>query len=560
MANTFNLGGSPLGLIGVSSRPSRDGMSTFNGGKSRNVNVGKYNNGSEQDVGGKKRRVSLFSGGAIPNFWANVGAIGTDKDETGTKNKDSYKGINRSTLHNDDVYDTSVLNIIEKLSTTKRAALRPQDFAYLKYLGVYPNNRLMIARRFSTPMKDNIMDKGGASPLAVLISWKPETEESFLDFTFGEEWTDAAADFTDVLNKLGENFGIGGAGSGGGKGLNVLPLPGFTETLQRKLLVNLGILEASATDEAKPLPSGNPNIIKMAKRRKTIGYGEAGAGLKCNISIKMMCEYEQKFISGIDPTIAWMDIMNNVLSFGTTNSDNYGLSTTFKAKIDRWTDGQSGVQNLITDISEAITSIFTEFKTDVENLVNDLFDGAKKEPQTDEETEEAKTKAKGALTALLDAALLAVNKTIEKYKIELMGIANALSGAPSTPWHITIGNPLRPIFCSGDMLVEEVNLKLGSTLAFNDLPSTIKVEFTLKNARPLGMQEILAKFNTGYLRTVNTRKDFTVTNNLTEFYDNEGAKVEQETSGTSTGTVNREQQASNGINNKENSTTVTQNN
>jgi hypothetical protein len=164
------------------------------------------------------------------------------------------------------------------------------------------------------------------------------------------------------------------------------------------------------------------------------------------------------------------------------------------------------------------------------------------------------------LSGLLDAALLAVNKTIEKYKIELMGIANALSGAPSTPWHITIGNPLRPIFCSGDMLVEEVNLKLGSTLAFNDLPSNIKVEFTLKNARPLGMQEILAKFNTGYLRTVNTRKDFTVTNNLTEFYDNEGAKVEQETSGTSTGTVNKEVPVSNNIGNKENSTTVTQNN
>ena len=37
------LGGSPLGLIGVRSTPVRaTGMSTFNGGSSRNINVNKY--------------------------------------------------------------------------------------------------------------------------------------------------------------------------------------------------------------------------------------------------------------------------------------------------------------------------------------------------------------------------------------------------------------------------------------------------------------------------------------------------------------------------------------
>jgi hypothetical protein len=36
------------------------------------------------------------------------------------------------------IYDTSLLNIIEKLANTE-AALRPSDFAYLKDVGVYPN-------------------------------------------------------------------------------------------------------------------------------------------------------------------------------------------------------------------------------------------------------------------------------------------------------------------------------------------------------------------------------------------------------------------------------------
>jgi hypothetical protein len=57
---------------------------------------------------------------------------------------------------------------------------------------------------------------------------------------------------------------------------------------------------------------------------------------------------------------------------------------------------------------------------------------------------------------------------------------------------------MRPVFCAGDMLVEDVKLTLGSALAFNDLP-TIKAEFILTNARPWGLQEILAKFNAGVL-------------------------------------------------------------
>jgi hypothetical protein len=40
----------------------------------------------------------------------------------------------------------------------------------------------------------------------------------------------------------------------------------------------------------------------MAKRRKTVGYSDADSGLECKVSLKW-CEWEQKFISGIDPTL-----------------------------------------------------------------------------------------------------------------------------------------------------------------------------------------------------------------------------------------------------------------
>jgi hypothetical protein len=530
MANTFDLVGSPLGLFTLKSRPTRDGMSSFNGGKSRNINVIAYNTGKKQatNIKGKSGNtidspVSLFSGGSLPNFWPNIKTAGTDLDPTGSTG--SYNGFSRNDLHNNDVYDTSLLNIIEKLSFSKMAAVRPQDFAYLKNLGVLPNNRLMIARRFLSPAKDNIMGKGGTAPKSILISWKPEGED-FLDISFGEEWMEAEADFTNILNKLGEEFGIGGMGSGGGKGLNLIPLPGFTEGLQRDFLVGIGILNKSGKEAG--LPSGNPNLIKIAKRRKTIGYGQSGSGLKCTVSIKMTVEYEQKFISGIDPTVAWMDIMNNILVFGTSKSFTYGLSGEFRNRLDKWT---SNPDSLIKDIIEQLTNAFKNIKSTIQNALNNADANRKLQADAAGSDEKAKAKAEKELAKqkleneqsafdeakeglqsflkdLGDAAKSTLSSTIKKYKVELMGIANSLSGAPSTPWHITVGNPLRPIFCSGDMITDDVKVKLGPTLAFNDLPSNITVDFTLTNARPWGLQEILAKFNTGHLRTISLQKDF----------------------------------------------------
>ena len=65
------------------------------------------------------------------------------------------------------------------------------------------------------------------------------------------------------------------------------------------------------------------------------------------------------------------------------------------------------------------------------------------------------------------------------------------------------------------MLTRSVSLKLGPQLAFNDLPSSITAEFTLENARPLGMQEIMAKYNTGYLRSIDVQKTYYETSQVT---------------------------------------------
>lgn len=502
------LGGSPLGLIGVRSTPTRDGMSTFNGGKSRNVNINKYNTGKPNEGDVKGGMVSLFSGGAKIKAWPNIGIVGTDKDSTGIK--DAYKGAVRSTLHNNDVYDTSLLNIIEKLSGTS-AALRPSDFAYLKDLGVYPNNRLMVARRFAGPVDDNIFRKGRL-PISIMMTWKPEGED-FFTISFGEYWEDSQADFTGILNDMGKDFLGENAGGAIGGALGGIPLPGFTEQLQRTVLTELDVFEDGA--DADILPAGNPNLIKIAKKRKTIKYGEAGSGLKCDFQITMICIYEQKFISGIDPTIVWQDLLSTILRFGTSTSSDYGLSKAFGEKINSWSRNP---RQMVTDFATALQeglasakdSLISALTSDYDKKIEKADDAPVEDDRTQskklEDEKESETKK---LTGLLSASTETISATVRKYEQEIRGVVGALTGAPTTPWHITIGNPLRPIFCAGDMLVEDVKLTPGPDLAFNDLPARVTVEFTMKNARPWGLQEIAKRFNTGNLRVVNTIRDFT---------------------------------------------------
>jgi hypothetical protein len=550
MANSSKLGGSPLGLIGVSSWHDRNGMSTFNAGKTRNIKVVDYNR--NESSSGTLYGNSIFSGYRTVRAWPNIKKNDDGSyDVTGARDVNYEDGADgskkgdystRKTLHNNDIYDTSILNIIEKLSPTK-AALRPTDFAYLKNVGVYPNNRLMVARRFASPSADNIMVNKKDSELgtlAVLMSWKPEGED-FLQMNFGEEWQDSEADFKNILSELGNDVGLENAGGIAGAAGNALPLPGFTEIFQRAFLSKIGIMN---TDAAETIPAGNPNLIKSAKRRKLIGYGEAGSGLKCTVNISMTCEYELKYISGIDPTIVWMDLLSVITRFGTSNSQTYGLSKGSSEKLIGWANNPN---KLVADAAKAISESIGEIINKVQEVIDAAYNKATKIANSIKETiggdEKKKTKKQealdkadndkkkneGFLNKIKDTigglALSALKGLMMKYRIKVIGIINALSGLPSTPWHITIGNPLRPVFCSGDMLVENVDLKLGPILSFNDLPSTITVSFNMTNARPWGLQEIMSKFNSGYLRTVDIQKTYYETNliksktNENEYYN-----------------------------------------
>lgn len=428
---------------------------------------------------GQKSTSSIFNG---TRFYYRPSGDPTSKSIT--NNDTRAHAFSANNPNDTDLYDTTIPSLVEYSRSYPAMKLKYSDFAYLKNVGVYPNNRLIIARRFANPVFNDLTYMN-VEPLATLISWVPPEDESFLNISFGEDWQNyevesITAVFSDMVQKT-----LGSASSGVLDALTskAFPMSGYSAGLQVELLRSLGITDATADN----LPDGDPNIIKQAMTRKV------GNSLKTKIEVKMVVEYEQKFIAKVDPTIVFLDIINNVLRFGSSNS-NFILTGNGGGKIKEffnhirngeWADAFGVILKVAIDVVKKVgNTIIDAIKGTAKNIVNDSNE-----------------------SGILDL-LSKVNKeigaaTISRYRVQLNGIIAGLTGESSTPWHITIGNPKKPVFSSGDMVVTDVNLILGNTLNFNDLPSSIRVEFTLTNARPLGIQEIFERMNIGSGRSYN---------------------------------------------------------
>ncbi len=444
-------------------------------------------------------------GGYVQSSDKSYSSLFTSKANLRKSQRGVLSGINDTkSIHNDDFYDISPAHVIDKLKKHTALSLKNADFAYLKDYGVYPLNRLVVARRFPTPVIDDLfsLQEPSFKPMSTLIGYIGDSDK-FLDFTVSEKWTDSEASFEEIFNgigkdimgKMGEKFGGYLAG-----GANLVPLPGYTQLIQRKILQKMGLINSTDVSE---LPIGDPNLIKQAKIRDIPSEGKAGSGLKCKFNITLTTVYEQKFINGVDPTIVYMDILNNILSMGTSNANFY---------LGKQNDNVSNVKNKLEQFMNDPFKVIKEFITSVveslTNVLKKLGESLSSSKSDDVEADEAKKASDVKENNILIGTIKSVGEDILKfivlkYKHQFIGVLSALAGAPSTPWHITIGNPLRPIFCSGDMLCTSTKVDLGTQLAFNNLPTRITVTSVFESARDLGQQEIMAKLNSGGVRSIN---------------------------------------------------------
>lgn len=375
----------------------------------------------------------------------------------------------------------------EGATTLKSPALmlKADDFAYLKKLGVYPTNRLVLARRFDYPIGDDLLSST-LSPTAVIPTWI-EDGKSFIDISFGEEWSNASSvdmaqgggnvfqeygyDSAKVTKQLNDFFGLAS-------------LSGFTDYLQYYFFN-----EAKLTDpnNLSILPMGNPNIIRSAKMRKMPAPNTDFEGLSYTFTITIDTEYEIKYIDGVDPTLAYFDIISNLLRFGTSESQ-FQFDSRFNSR----------AREIIDNLSSGDT---TKVLKEVANIADSFINSAGNILKTAFRTIMGLFAFQTGRQAL-NLTNVILSSQVKKYRLKFLGIINALTGSPSGIYHVTIGNPFRPLFSTGDLYPGESKNKitLGTELGYNNLPTTIKFSTQLRNARACGLQEIYKKFSPRSIR------------------------------------------------------------
>jgi hypothetical protein len=380
----------------------------------------------------------------------------------------------------------------------------------LKNRGVYPNNRLVVARRFPSGVGNDLTEPNLKSPMATMISWVPDGQNMLEGMTFGEEWVEAEASITEILNSIGKDVLGKNLGDKIDDGLDTITLPGFSEGLQIDIMKQLGMVDKN---NSPVLPLGNPNLIKNAMRRKVVDKDKPGSGLKYEFQYKMKVEYKQQYINGIDNTLVYFDFLANILSFATSESQFMYTQAFAQGSGDFLKKLISGdINQIISSIKDFIKVVMDIITANVKDLTKNIVTGAKAIAADPSKA------ASGATSLASTVFSKTIGPVIGKYRIKILGVINALTGVPSAPWHLTIGNPKKPFFCSGDMVLSNSTITFGPTLLWNDLPSEITIDFTLKNARPCGAQEIFNKFNTGKARSYSRNYDdiSTGNNNITD--------------------------------------------
>lgn len=242
-------------------------------------------------------------------------------------------------------------------------------------------------------------------------------------------------------------------------------------------------------------------------------------GLNSNLGVTLETTYEQKYINGIDPGMAFLDIITNLTKMGTSDQKFIlGKSDALKQFLVNVNktgyDQAGGWIDLATKLVEAFLKGVTDFVDDLSNNVSDTTTEESSEGNINDDQENRTNSGlpipSTNIINTFSSSIRALGESIiagsvSKYRWPLKGSIALMSGINTTPWHLTIGNPYSPILNIGNIVVRTSDLKFSNDLGFNDMPIRIDASFTVELGRPLGKQEIEKMFNNGYRRVYSSK-------------------------------------------------------
>lgn len=351
-----------------------------------------------------------------------------------------------------------------------------EDFLWCKNYGKVPNNHMITLRRFGSPINDNLINPlaNNTPDIGRLICWMDGDKnklEEILKFKVKFNWKE----FKSEIQTYQGSSGYGGNGGGGsliGKILGATDTAGSNQALKG---TNNDGHDPYSNMTNKTL--GPINVIdKMMVRDR---------GLVFEQQIKLVFEYEMRSIDGINEKVAFLDLLMNVLAVTYNRGDFWGGAKRFVggARTSNPIAGQDGMAMLAGgDWGGFLGKLADGFSS----RINELTGG------------------KGLSLEGLGNALKSVGGNVMARgagaAMDKMGRPQAqatmalLTGEDTGEWHITVGNPARPILSLGNMILENTDLQFMGPLSKDDFPTKLQVTCTLKPARPRDRDDVQMMF------------------------------------------------------------------
>jgi len=457
---------------------------------------------------------SLFNRYALYNYRGFYGGDDKSLSNLYSDVNNESKKFRGEELRGIDTYDVTEQKIIKYYNEhLPYIAYSPTDFLYNRYFQEIPVNHLITLRRFAMPVEDNIFtsevietkETGKATKTAHLSTCTATTYfgektdnklDEILKFTgVGLTWEPKTADIQEI------QAGVSTKGPGAFDAKFGTVKSGLFATLSGKSAGDIYKAEAfgGASDPMHKYSSfvlGPVNVINSTNIR--------GRGINFKNEYTLNFEYELKSWYMVNPKIAMLDILSNMLVMTTNNGNFWGGGW-------RYTGGQS--QSRITDLyGDSSLLRKGDFIGYAQSVVTDVVHGNSKGVKGVTQLFGDGSGAfsfKSILGGIKDILQNILTQRIGSFMDAFAGglqnpgadIPQALlSAQPTGYWHVTVGNPLNPIAIMGNMICKDNDFVLGGGLGYDDFPMEFKVSVKLEHGKPRDRSDIENMFNMGHGR------------------------------------------------------------
>lgn len=369
------------------------------------------------------------------------------------------------------------------------------DFMYCKHLGKVSNNYMITLRRFPLPVDDFIGASGedaeerlsrstkNAANIGCMVTWlgvSGNDMSSILKYNFKMPFKEEEAEWQDKHASADENATV----------LNGM-FAAFDDTYRKQYQEGYAGEAANAFFSHLGIQGlGNPPYKGIADFRDTKSkvYGPIDSvrstyvrddkGLTYTQNFTLVFEYELRSYNGINGKQAMLDLISNILNVTYTTGSFWGGG--YKG----YASHQSNIfANLnifkarggFTNFVDAFSEDLTNFGGNIKNTFNGSF----------------KDSLKTIGNILNSIGGMLMSGMLNKLGRPQKAMYNALlSPAPIGFWHVTIGNPKRPIMSLGNMIITDVQIEHQGPLGLDDFPTGLKVTVQLDRGKPRDLRDI----------------------------------------------------------------------